>query len=125
MGNYSSKESGNQDNDHPVVGRNINYESSRSTDRSNIDDLKAGKFLQHENSISNDSHNADDIPTVFKWEHGGKNVYITGTFNNWERQIKMHRSGNDFTYIHNLKRGEHAFKFIVDDEWRYAEDQPM
>ena len=112
-------------------------------------------------------------------------VYIQGTFNNWERQIPMHRSGNDFTYIHNLKRGKHvrsgglgrgggegggyrraagrdhcystycadegdglssmpccappspsllpslppslpsrqAFKFIVDDEWRFAPDQ--
>jgi 5'-AMP-activated protein kinase regulatory beta subunit len=51
-------------------------------------------------------------------------VYITGTFNGWSRQIPMHRSGNDFTYIHNLKRGKHAFKFIVDDEWRFAPDQP-
>lgn len=60
----------------------------------------------------------DVVPTVFRWEHGGRQVYIQGTFNNWERQIPMHRSGNDFTYIHNLKRGKHAFKFIVDDEWR-------
>jgi 5'-AMP-activated protein kinase, regulatory beta subunit len=66
----------------------------------------------------------DSIPTVFRWEHGGRHVYITGTFNGWSRQIPMHRSGNDFTYIHNLKRGKHAFKFIVDDEWRYAPDQP-
>jgi 5'-AMP-activated protein kinase regulatory beta subunit len=66
----------------------------------------------------------DTVPTVFRWEHGGRNVYITGTFNGWSRQIPMHRSGNDFTYIHNLKRGKHAFKFIVDDEWRFAPDQP-
>lgn len=66
----------------------------------------------------------DTVPTVFRWEHGGRQVYITGTFNNWSRQIPMHRSGNDFTYIHNLKRGKHAFKFIVDDEWRFAPDQP-
>mmetsp|Transcript_13165 Transcript_13165/g.23109 ORF Transcript_13165/g.23109 Transcript_13165/m.23109 type:complete len:255 (-) Transcript_13165:359-1123(-) len=64
------------------------------------------------------------VPTVFRWEHGGRQVYITGTFNNWEKQIQMHRSGNDFTYIHNLKKGKHAFKFIVDDEWRFAPDQP-
>jgi 5'-AMP-activated protein kinase regulatory beta subunit len=66
----------------------------------------------------------DLVPTVFRWEHGGRQVYITGTFNGWSRQIPMHRSGNDFTYIHNLKRGKHAFKFIVDDEWRFAPDQP-
>jgi 5'-AMP-activated protein kinase, regulatory beta subunit len=68
--------------------------------------------------------NDDKVPTVFRWEHGGRQVYITGTFNGWSRQIPMHRSGNDFTYIHNLKRGKHAFKFIVDDEWRFAPDQP-
>jgi len=66
----------------------------------------------------------DTVPTVFRWEHGGRHVYITGTFNGWSRQIPMHRSGNDFLYIHNLKRGKHAFKFIVDDEWRFAPDQP-
>ena len=65
----------------------------------------------------------DVVPTVFRWEHGGRNVYITGTFNNWERQIPMHRSGNDFSYVHNLKRGKHAYKFIVDDEWRHSPDQ--
>lgn len=66
----------------------------------------------------------DVVPTVFRWDHGGgRQVYITGTFNNWEKQIPMHRSGNDFTYIHNLKKGKHAFKFIVDDEWRFAPDQ--
>lgn len=51
-------------------------------------------------------------------------MYITGTFNNWERQIPMHRSGNDFSYVHNLQRGKHAFKFVVDDDWRFAPDQP-
>eukprot|EP00934_Nitzschia_sp_Nitz4_P007376 Nitzschia sp. Nitz4//scaffold274_size25273//4168//5115//NITZ4_008324-RA/size25273-processed-gene-0.11-mRNA-1//-1//CDS//3329545272//7366//frame0 len=66
----------------------------------------------------------DTVPTVFRWEHGGRQVYITGTFNGWSRQIPMHRSGNDFTYIHNLQRGKHAFKYIVDDEWRFAPDQP-
>jgi 5'-AMP-activated protein kinase, regulatory beta subunit len=72
----------------------------------------------------NDWWDDDTVPTVFRWEHGGRNVYITGTFNGWSRQIPMHRSGNDFTYIHNLQRGKHAFKFIVDDEWRFAPDQP-
>jgi ribosomal protein S18 acetylase RimI-like enzyme len=72
----------------------------------------------------NEVINENVVPTVFKWEHGGRHVYITGTFNNWERQIPMHRSGNDFTYVHNLKKGKHAFKYIVDDEWRFAPDQP-
>jgi hypothetical protein len=75
-------------------------------------------------AITETDNNDDVVPTVFKWEHGGRNVFLTGTFNNWERQLPMHKSGNDFTYVHNLKRGKHAFKFIVDDEWRFAPDQP-
>lgn len=35
----------------------------------------------------------------------------------------MHRSGHDFTFICPLPKRKHAFKFIVDDEWRFAPDQ--
>ncbi|ETW02119.1 hypothetical protein H310_05711 [Aphanomyces invadans] len=66
----------------------------------------------------------DIVPMVFRWEHGGRNVCITGTFNGWSAHVPMHRSGNDFTYIANLPRGKHAYKFVVDDEWRFAPDQP-
>ncbi|GLE02136.1 hypothetical protein PINS_up010974 [Pythium insidiosum] len=67
--------------------------------------------------------NNEVVPMVFRWEHGGRNVYITGTFNGWSKQCPMHRSGNDFTYIANLTRGKHAYKFVVDEEWRFAPDQ--
>lgn len=46
----------------------------------------------------------ESVATVFRWEHGGKSVFIAGTFNNWESPIPMHRSGNDFTYVANLRR---------------------
>jgi hypothetical protein len=85
----------------------------------------------------------DLVPVVFTWSHSGRQVYITGTFNSWQEQVRLHmpvslrlceidcdlpqipmfRSGNDFTYIHNLTRGKHVYKFIVDDEWRFAPDQ--
>lgn len=94
--------------------------------RAIADDTKNPSLAGMSPSLNEDSHEDDEdiVPTVFRWEHGGRNVFLTGTFNNWERQIPMHKSGNDFTYVHNLKRGKHAFKFIVDDEWRFAPDQP-
>lgn len=32
------------------------------------------------------------LPTVFKWDGGGKQVYISGTFNDWKRlpMVKSH-----------------------------------
>lgn len=29
------------------------------------------------------------LPTVFKWEAGGKDVYLSGTFNNWKSKIPL------------------------------------
>jgi 5'-AMP-activated protein kinase regulatory beta subunit len=31
------------------------------------------------------------VPTVFRWTHGGNQVYITGTFNNWKERIPLNR----------------------------------
>lgn len=29
------------------------------------------------------------LPTVFKWEGGGKQVYVCGTFNDWKTNLPM------------------------------------
>jgi 5'-AMP-activated protein kinase regulatory beta subunit len=99
-------------------------DASMTMSDANTSDVHGGQGGANTNASIENWLDDDTVPTVFRWEHGGRQVYITGTFNGWSRQIPMHRSGNDFTYIHNLKRGKHAFKFIVDDEWRFAPDQP-
>eukprot|EP01138_Halocafeteria_seosinensis_P006418 gb/GECG01006561.1/.p1 GENE.gb/GECG01006561.1/~~gb/GECG01006561.1/.p1 ORF type:complete len:547 (+),score=69.14 gb/GECG01006561.1/:1-1641(+) len=63
------------------------------------------------------------VPTVFRWEYGGNEVFIAGSFNDWKHKA-MHRSGNDFTYIQELRKRKHAFKFIVDGEWQCHPDRP-
>jgi 5'-AMP-activated protein kinase, regulatory beta subunit len=65
----------------------------------------------------------ETVPTVFSWAHGGDEVYITGSFNNWSAKIPMHRSHDDFSLILDVPAGAHQYKFIVDGDWRYAPDQ--
>mmetsp|Transcript_20593 Transcript_20593/g.60825 ORF Transcript_20593/g.60825 Transcript_20593/m.60825 type:complete len:313 (+) Transcript_20593:64-1002(+) len=65
------------------------------------------------------------IPTVLQWSHGGRNVYVTGTFNNWAERIPMRHSRNDFTVCLNLPVGTFSYKFIVDNEWRFSPSQPL
>jgi hypothetical protein len=36
-------------------------------------------------SIENWADDDNTVPTVFGGEHGGRQVYITGTFNGWSR----------------------------------------
>ncbi|XP_072383394.1 5'-AMP-activated protein kinase subunit beta-1 isoform X1 [Diabrotica undecimpunctata] len=61
--------------------------------------------------------NASKTPTVFRWEGGGKDVCICGTFSNWET-IPMVKSYGDFVAIVDLPEGEHHYKFYVDGEWK-------
>mgnify|MGYP003684062125 CR=1 FL=1 len=65
------------------------------------------------------------IPTVLQWSHGGRMVYVTGTFNNWAERIPMRQSRNDFTVCLNLPVGTFQYKFIVDNEWRFSPSQPL
>ncbi|XP_057327920.1 5'-AMP-activated protein kinase subunit beta-1 [Microplitis mediator] len=57
------------------------------------------------------------LPTVFKWEGGGKEVYIGGSFTQW-RKIPMVNSHGDFVTIIDLPLGDHEYKFYVDGEWK-------
>jgi 5'-AMP-activated protein kinase regulatory beta subunit len=57
------------------------------------------------------------LPTVFKWEGGGKDVYIAGSFNNWKAKIPLAKSHGDFYTILDLPEGEHHYKFFVDGHW--------
>jgi len=64
------------------------------------------------------------LPTVFKWDGGGKNVHITGTFSNW-KTIPMVKSHGDFVTIVDLPEGEHEYKFLVDGEWMHDPTEPQ
>ncbi|XP_074595684.1 5'-AMP-activated protein kinase subunit beta-1 isoform X2 [Brevipalpus obovatus] len=57
--------------------------------------------------------NENALPTVFKWEGGGKEVFITGTFSDW-KPIKMVYSHEDFVAIVDVPEGTHKYKYIVD-----------
>ncbi|GAB6024182.1 Protein kinase, AMP-activated, beta [Chamberlinius hualienensis] len=63
------------------------------------------------------------LPTVFKWDGGGKQVYISGTFTNW-KSMPMAKSHGDFVTIVDVPEGDHQFKFQVDGSWRYDPTEP-
>ncbi|CAG2063629.1 unnamed protein product, partial [Timema podura] len=104
-------------------GRENNQEEFSSTPR------------QRSATVSEGTKVDDKVPTVFKWEGGGRQVLISGTFSNWKTlpMVKSHtapskylvshatscRSHGDFVTIIDLPEGEHQYKFYVDGEWRH------
>ncbi|XP_050382799.1 SNF1-related protein kinase regulatory subunit beta-2-like [Argentina anserina] len=58
------------------------------------------------------------------WTHGGRQVAITGSWDNWETRELLQDTGNEFIVIKLLPSGLYQYRFIVDGCWRCAPDLP-
>ncbi|CAH1792766.1 unnamed protein product [Owenia fusiformis] len=65
------------------------------------------------------------LPTVFKWEGGGKDVYLSGSYDGWKTKIPMVKSHGDFYQILELPEGDHQYKFYVDGAWKHDNTRPL
>lgn len=67
---------------------------------------------------------AAKVPAVIRWKGGGKDVYVAGSYDNWQTKLPLSRSHEDFYGIVELPEGEHEYKFLVDGEWKVSRDEP-
>lgn len=118
--NHSSKE---QEQNKIMVG---------STDDPNIFSTQESKLLGDKEFVSWQSDSDDPSksmpqarPTVIRWGEGGKEVFISGSFNNWHTKIPLIKSHNDFVAILDLPEGEHQYKFFVDGQWVHDPAEPV
>lgn len=84
-------------------------------------DLGSGDDLD---DYSTDEELTRTIPTVFRWENGGNEVFLSGSFTDWNARIPMNSSLDEFTTIIELPEGEHQFKFFVDGTWIHDPNLP-
>lgn len=64
------------------------------------------------------------IPVVFKYlVKTAKEVFLIGTFTNWEDKVPMVKSDGDYVTIVELPEGEHQYKFVVDGKWEHDPNQ--
>ncbi|CAM0878219.1 unnamed protein product [Alopecurus aequalis] len=67
------------------------------------------------------------VPTRFVWPHGGKRVFVTGSFTRWSEHLPMspvEDCPTVFQAICSLAPGIYQYKFYVDGQWRHDEAQP-
>lgn len=69
-----------------------------------------------------DMYDEQRIPTVIIWGHGGKEVSVEGSWDDWKTRKPLQRSGKDFTIMKVLPSGVYQYRFIVDGQWRYSPD---
>lgn len=94
----------------------------RSLDR---DDMGSVPRLRASTITSGTDFNERKLPTVFKWESGGKSVFIAGSYDNWKSKIPMVKSHGDFYTIIELPEGKHQYKFLVDGTWQCDPNEPV
>jgi len=64
------------------------------------------------------------LPTIIKYSGQGKEVYLCGTFNGWQK-LHMSRSQKDFVAMIELGEGDHEYKFLVDGQWVIDPNAPI
>ncbi|KAJ3013926.1 hypothetical protein HKX48_005439 [Thoreauomyces humboldtii] len=83
------------------------------------------------NVTAKDSGAAPQGPTTksheFVWKHGGNDVIVTGSFDNWTERIRMTRVEGTPTHFSAkvalpLDHEETLFKYLVDGAWRTDAD---
>ncbi|XP_008462054.1 SNF1-related protein kinase regulatory subunit beta-2-like isoform X2 [Cucumis melo] len=61
---------------------------------------------------------------TISWNHGGNQVAIVGSWDNWETRELLHNTGEKFVVIKTLPVGIYHYHFIVDGWLAYAPDLP-
>lgn len=70
---------------------------------------------------------SSQFPHTFTWDDGGNEVYLSGTFCNWEKNHKMTKiNQKEFKIKIDLPdKGVIQYKFFVDGVWRYTDNEPI
>ena len=94
----------------------------------NTENIKEIDLMQDNNNNeieNNNGNNTNEIRTEFYWDEGGNNIYITGSFCNWEKFLMMEKNEKGiYTIALMLPPGFYQYKFKVDDNWAYSKKQP-
>jgi hypothetical protein len=75
---------------------NFSYKGVKTdTDISDIKETQAETTI----SIDNIEIKEIKIPITFTWKEGGTNVYVTGSFSNWNQWFQMVKINNNFELV--------------------------
>ena len=131
VNNSSSESSNNYLIEDENMSDYYGLQTNQSENKENLDsyskynfDTKRNSQIQEEKTIT--SEKSDKMPTTFEWDNGGNNVYVTGSFCNWKQFFLMKKnSQGTFLLTLNLPKGNHQYKFKVDNEWKYNDKFPI
>ena len=139
MGSHATKDNSSEQSKihkNSVITNKQTYESISSLTNNNSENENSSyngiNFDKMKTKSKNNNYNSDQITQKnsisetqnknlikFYWNEGGKEVFITGSFLEWNKRLKMHKNKNNIFEVELfLAKGKYEFKFIVDGSWK-------
>jgi 5'-AMP-activated protein kinase regulatory beta subunit len=75
--------------------------------------------------IQNDEEN-ETVPVEFRWRLGGREVFVSGSFNDWKGKMQLKQSEFDeceFSLVLKVLPGRHNYRYIVDQQWQVNDEE--
>ena len=103
-----------------------NYNTKEYEEEKNKENSEENKEKEKNNNSESKNQNTSFIYT-FIWDEGGNDVKLIGSFSNWKDTFEMKKDKRDniFKISIPLNNGIYIYKFIVDGEWKYSNNQPI
>ena len=107
--------------------------SSKNINKNFAKNSQTKDDFQKQNKESNDfqTKKPTRFATVFQWDGGGTNVYLTGSFCDWQQFFEMekcedpkNKNNNKFVITLFLPKGSYQYKFKIDDKWKCNSNFP-
>ncbi|RRT67829.1 hypothetical protein B296_00015371 [Ensete ventricosum] len=64
------------------------------------------------------------IPTVITWSHGGKEIFVEGSGDNWKTVVVELAPISSSLILIPIPSGFYHRRFIIDGDWRYGDEVP-
>ncbi|KAG5363591.1 Cruciform DNA-recognizing protein 1 [Yarrowia sp. B02] len=64
------------------------------------------------------------VEYTFEWPYGGSEVFVSGTFDDWKKSVKLDKSAKGHSKTVKLPKEKTVFKFFVDGVWKVDETAP-
>lgn len=79
------------------------------------------KFCQICGRHGHEDESCAAIPTTFTWKYGGEEVYLCGSFSQWQTKKRMYKENDKgpFKVELSLAPATYQYKFIVDGVWKF------
>ena len=111
------------------TNKNSSKEINRIPSKNNSSKCDCQNFINEINDFQ--SKKPKRFATLFQWDGDGTNVYLTGSFCDWEKFFVMEKyedpndkKNNKFFLTLFLPKGSYQYKFKIDDRWKCNSNFP-